>query len=115
SIQLEGLRAVFDEHGRSDIRKCRIVDLLVGFQVPLEAPAVEVARADGNPVVAHSHLSVQHAWLILENADAVAKELSVESSCGVTHPRMIRQRTGNHESDIHAAACRATQRLAEAP
>jgi len=39
---LERLTAILLEHGRGDRGKRRSVDLLVGLQVPLEAPAVEV-------------------------------------------------------------------------
>src|SRR5262249_52382795 len=42
------------------IGEAGVGDLLVGLEVPAQAPAIEVARADRHPVIAQDRLRVQH-------------------------------------------------------
>src|ERR1700722_11034015 len=72
-IQLEGMSAILLEHRRGHRRKRLILDLLIGLQVPLEAPAIEIAGAHGNPVITDRHLSMQNARLKFEYAYPVAQ------------------------------------------
>src|SRR5882762_5703108 len=88
-IQLERLPAILLEHRGGNIRKRRIVDLLVGLQVPLEAPPIEVARPHRDPVVTDRHLPVKHARLKLEDTHAVAQQLAVKPPRGLSYPRMV--------------------------
>src|SRR5438874_3422444 len=67
------------EHRRRRIGKVRVGDLLIGLEVPAEAPAIEVARADRDPVIAQDHLRVQNARLVLKYLHAVAQQLAVEA------------------------------------
>src|SRR6185437_5937243 len=113
-IELLRLVAIGREDGRRLRGERRILDLLVRLEIPAEAPAVEVARAEAHPVVAQRHLAVQHTRLILEDAHTVAQQLAIEAPRRVTHPRMVGLRAGNEQPDIDTAARGATQRLAEA-
>src|SRR5882724_787970 len=92
-IQLERLPAILLEHRGGNIRERRIVDLLVGLQVPLEAPSFECARYHRDPVVTDRHLPVEHPRLKLEDTHAVAQELAVKPPRGLPYPRMVGQRT----------------------
>src|SRR6185437_8384303 len=49
------------------------LDLLVGLEIPAEAPAVEIARSQAQPVIAHRHLAVQYPRLVLEDPHTVAQ------------------------------------------
>src|SRR5690348_18513382 len=56
AVELLRIAAVGRE-GRRRLRRERgALDLLVRLQIPAEAPTVEIARADAQPVVAQSHL-----------------------------------------------------------
>src|SRR5579864_3813063 len=114
-IELERLGAVVFENCGGHGREIRILHLLVGLEVPLEAPAIEVARADRYPIVTYGHLAVQDARLKLKNADRAAQQLTIEAACRLAHPGMIRQGAGYQQPHIHAAPRSPAQRLAEAP
>src|SRR6185437_16311693 len=99
-IELLRLVPISREDGRGLRGERRILDFLVRLEIPAEAPAIEVARADADPVVAQRHLAVQHARLVLEDAHAVAQHLAVEAARRVTHPRMVGLRAGHEQPDI---------------
>src|SRR6185437_1508919 len=103
------------EQRRRAIREAGVGDLLVRFQVPAKAPAVQVARADRYPLITQGHLAVQDARLILEDLDAVAQQLAVETPRRLAHPRVVGARPRHQQPHVDAAPCRAPQRLAEAP
>src|SRR5581483_2163266 len=71
-VELQRHTAVFFEHAGSGPREGGTLHLLVGFEIPLEAPAIEIAGPDAHPVIANSHLSVQNARLELEDPHPVA-------------------------------------------
>ena len=93
--------------------KAACLDLLVGFEIPLEAPAVEVARADRHPVVRNDHLRVQHARLVFEDAHVAAKHLAVEAPGGLSAPTDDRSSAPGKQTNIDAAARCASQRFAK--
>src|SRR5512146_1963216 len=65
SVELLRLAAVGRED-RGGLRGERgAFDFLVGLEIPAEAPAVEIARAHAQPVIAQGHLPVEHPRLVL--------------------------------------------------
>ena len=63
-----------------------------------------------DPVIAEDHFRVQHARLVFPDLHAIAQQLPVEAPRGMTHPGMVRARTGQQQAHIDAAAHRAPQR-----
>ncbi len=111
--ELLGLPAIILKHFRRIVCKCGRHDFLVRFQIPLEAPAVQVAGSHRNPIVTDGHFPVQYARLVLEDAHAAAQHLPVKPTRGIAHPRMIGQRSGHQEAHVDTAPRRSTQRLAK--
>src|SRR5262249_13335096 len=92
-----------------------VLNLLVGLEVPFETPPVEVARAYRHPVIADDHFGVEHAWLVLEDPHAVTQHLSIVAARRLPHPRMIGERPGHQQANIHTATRTSPKRLAKAP
>src|SRR5579883_1024064 len=70
AVELQRLTAVCREDRRGLAGQRGALDFLVGLEIPAEAPAIEVARANAQPVIAQHHLPVQDPGLILEDAHA---------------------------------------------
>src|SRR5579863_4748019 len=73
------------EQRRHGCGEARIRHLLVGFEIPPQAPAIEIARADGYPVITKNRLGVQHVRLVFEDLYAAAQHLAIEAPCGLPH------------------------------
>src|SRR5215468_5562109 len=61
------------------VGEARVGDFLVRLEVPAQAPAIEIARANRYPVIAQNDLAVQHARLVLVDAHATAQHAGVEA------------------------------------
>src|SRR3569833_831994 len=88
-------------------RESDVLHLPAGLQVPLETPAIEVARADRHPVVGDDHLRMQHARLVFEDFDAVAQHLAVIAARRMANPRMIGKWARHQQPDVDTSTGRA--------
>jgi len=64
---------VIFEHCADLVGKVRIIDFLIGLQIPAQGPAIQIAGTDAAPLVAYQHLGMGKAGLILEDPYSLAE------------------------------------------
>ena len=98
-----------NEHGFDIPRKGGRLDLLVRLEIPQHAPAIQITRADGNPVIAQDQLGVQEAGLVLVNHHPTREESGIEQTSGAACRGSVRERAWEQQAHIDAATGRPPQ------
>lgn len=95
--------------------KALIVHLLIGLQIPTEIPAVDIAGADGDPVVAQQYLGVEKARLVFEDAHAGGQQLGVIAAPGVAHGGVVGVRSRQQQAHVCSLARGMAEGAADLP
>ena len=96
------------------MRKTSVAHHHVGFQVEQQAQRIDVAAADGGPVVVHQrHLGVQKGGRVLKDAHAVVAHLCIQSSGGQRGNAVV-DFALQQEAHAHTAFGGTAQRAAKA-
>ena len=61
------------QHRAYSLGEIRIIDFLIGLQIPAQGPAIQIAGTDAAPLVAYQYLGMGKAGLILEDPYSMAE------------------------------------------